>query len=102
MVFIFLIVPIFAVNHRDPKSNAKIFYDLMQTYDKNIRPYYLVKPVDVSVDIYMNAFGSVKADDMSYSVNINLRQRWNDPRLDFSQENTDEGNFTFLAEKLVY
>ena len=64
----------------------------MRTYDKNIRPYYLQKSVVVSLDIFMNAFGSVKAGDMSYSVNINLRQRWNDPRLDFSREDTDEGN----------
>ena len=30
--------------------------DMMRTYDKNIRPNYLQKNVDVSVDIYMNAF----------------------------------------------
>ena len=29
---------------------------------------------------------SVSASDMSYAVNINLRQRWNDPRLDFKHE----------------
>ena len=58
----------------------------MDGYDKNIRPYYLIKPVEISIDIFMNSFGSVSASDMSYAVNINLRQRWNDPRLDFSHE----------------
>jgi len=33
--------------------------ELLQTdYDKNIRPYYLIKPVDISIDIFMNSFGS--------------------------------------------
>lgn len=64
---------------------------MIQGYDKFIRPNYLQKPVDVTVDIFMNAFSNIKAADMSYSVNINLRQRWNDPRLDFTNADTQQG-----------
>ena len=53
----------FAINHLPAVSN--LFYcnffgsELLQTdYDKNIRPYYLIKPVDISIDIFMNSFGS--------------------------------------------
>ena len=53
----------FAINHLPAISN--LFYcnffgsELLQTdYDKNIRPYYLIKPVDISIDIFMNSFGS--------------------------------------------
>jgi hypothetical protein len=49
----------------------------------------------------MNSFGSVKAGDMSYSVNINLRMRWNEPRLDFSHMNTAEGNLRLQQHKLL-
>ena len=41
-----------------------IFSELLQTdYDKNIRPYYLIKPVDISIDIFMNSFGSGSLTD---------------------------------------
>ena len=43
-----------SVPHVDAKSNTMIFYDLMKTYDKNIRPYYLQKPVTVTIDMFMD------------------------------------------------
>ena len=42
--------------------------DLLENYDKNIRPYYLIKPVEISIDIFMNAFGSVIEFEKSFFV----------------------------------
>ena len=66
---------------------------MTKNYDRFIRPNFRVKPVDVTIDIFMNSFSAIKAGDMSYSININLRQRWNDPRLDYSHEDTGQGKF---------
>ena len=54
------------VAYEKEKSNTELFYDLMQGYDKNIRPFYLRKPVHVTIDIFVNSFGSIRADDMRF------------------------------------
>ena len=45
-----------------------MYLDLLENYDKNIRPYYLIKPVEISIDIFMNAFGSVIKFEKSFFV----------------------------------
>ena len=54
------------VAYQKEKSNTELFYDLIQGYDKNIRPFYLRKPVHVTIDIFVNSFGSIRADDMRF------------------------------------
>ena len=62
--FIYIFDP--SAAYQKEKSNTELFYDLMQGYDKNIRPFYLRKPVQVTIDIFVNAFGSIRADDMRF------------------------------------
>ncbi|KAF7709951.1 hypothetical protein HF521_016801 [Silurus meridionalis] len=42
-------------------------------------------PVNVTCNIFINSFGSVTETTMDYRVNIFLRQKWNDPRLSYSE-----------------
>ncbi|KAG7486601.1 hypothetical protein JOB18_034563 [Solea senegalensis] len=64
-------------------STSNILNRLMVSYDPRIRPNFQGIPVESRVNIFINSFWvksgeTTKAD---YRVNIFLRQRWNDPRL---------------------
>ncbi|XP_016414601.1 glycine receptor subunit alpha-2-like [Sinocyclocheilus rhinocerous] len=54
-------------------------------YDARIRPNFKGPPVNVTCNIFINSFGSVAETTMDYRVNIFLRQKWNDPRLAYSE-----------------
>ncbi|XP_055765510.1 glycine receptor subunit alpha-3-like isoform X4 [Salvelinus fontinalis] len=54
-------------------------------YDARIRPYFKGPPVNVSCNIFINSFGSIAETTMDYRVNIFLRQKWNDPRLAYTE-----------------
>uniref|UniRef100_A0A673XE88 Glycine receptor, alpha 3 n=1 Tax=Salmo trutta TaxID=8032 RepID=A0A673XE88_SALTR len=59
-------------------------------YDARIRPnfkgtFILGPPVNVSCNIFINSFGSIAETTMDYRVNIFLRQKWNDPRLAYTE-----------------
>uniref|UniRef100_A0A673LWA7 Glycine receptor subunit alpha-2-like n=1 Tax=Sinocyclocheilus rhinocerous TaxID=307959 RepID=A0A673LWA7_9TELE len=54
-------------------------------YDARIRPKFKGPPVNVTCNIFINSFGSVTETTMDYRVNIFLRQKWNDPRLAYSE-----------------
>ncbi|XP_053109536.1 glycine receptor subunit beta isoform X3 [Hemicordylus capensis] len=62
-------------------STSNILNRLLVTYDPRIRPNFKGIPVNVSVNIFINSFGSIQETTMDYRVNIFLRQKWNDPRL---------------------
>ena len=50
-----------------------------------LKSFFLVMRFSLKIIVSFH-LKSVSASDMSYAVNINLRQRWNDPRLDFKHE----------------
>ncbi|PFX21850.1 Gamma-aminobutyric acid receptor subunit beta-1 [Stylophora pistillata] len=51
-------------------------------YDKAIRPNFDEgKPLTVSVDLYVDAFGNIKEANMEYLIYGYFRQRWKDSRL---------------------
>uniref|UniRef100_A0A4W4FPM9 Glycine receptor, alpha 2 n=1 Tax=Electrophorus electricus TaxID=8005 RepID=A0A4W4FPM9_ELEEL len=54
-------------------------------YDARIRPNFKGPLVNVTCNIFINSFGSVTETTMDYRVNIFLRQKWNDPRLAYSE-----------------
>uniref|UniRef100_A0A8C7QK71 Glycine receptor, alpha 3 n=1 Tax=Oncorhynchus mykiss TaxID=8022 RepID=A0A8C7QK71_ONCMY len=54
-------------------------------YDARIRPNFKGPPVNVSCNIFINSFGSIAETTMDYRVNIFLRQKWNDPRLAYTE-----------------
>ncbi|XP_002731805.1 glycine receptor subunit alpha-2-like [Saccoglossus kowalevskii] len=54
----------------------------------SIRPYFNGPPLNVTCNIFINSFDSVKETTMEYSVTIYLHQRWWDPRLRHNSSNT--------------
>ncbi|KAE8629878.1 hypothetical protein XENTR_v10000624 [Xenopus tropicalis] len=54
-------------------------------YDARIRPNFKGPPVNVTCNIFVNSFGSIAETTMDYRLNIFLRQKWNDPRLAYSE-----------------
>uniref|UniRef100_H2MIW6 Glycine receptor, beta a n=1 Tax=Oryzias latipes TaxID=8090 RepID=H2MIW6_ORYLA len=62
-------------------STSNILNRLMVSYDPRIRPNFQGIPVESKVNIFINSFGSIQETTMDYRINIFLRQRWNDPRL---------------------
>uniref|UniRef100_H2YGV0 Uncharacterized protein n=1 Tax=Ciona savignyi TaxID=51511 RepID=H2YGV0_CIOSA len=58
--------------------------NLFNGYDQRIRPHHKKSPVNVTVNIFVNSFGSIAETTMDYRLNIFLRCRWNDPRMAFT------------------
>ncbi|XP_030224509.1 glycine receptor, beta b [Gadus morhua] len=67
-------------------STSNILNRLLLPYDPRIRPNFKGIPVEDRVNIFINSFGSIQETTMDYRVNIFLRQRWNDPRLQLPQD----------------
>lgn len=54
-------------------------------YDARIRPNFKGPAVNVTCNIFINSFGSITETTMDYMLNVFLRQKWNDPRLAYSE-----------------
>ncbi|XP_034398880.1 glycine receptor, alpha 4a [Cyclopterus lumpus] len=54
-------------------------------YDARIRPNFKGPAVNVTCNIFINSFGSITETTMDYRLNVFLRQKWNDPRLAYSE-----------------
>ncbi|XP_077990088.1 glycine receptor subunit alpha-3-like [Glandiceps talaboti] len=66
----------------------QVLNDLMKNYDKKFRPNMRGPPTNVTIDIYVSDFDSIKEATMDYGLVIFLRQRWNDNRLQFNSSET--------------
>ncbi|XP_071524123.1 glycine receptor subunit alpha-2-like [Panulirus ornatus] len=47
-----------------------------------------IEATKVKVQMFINSFGSLNAANMDYSIDVFLRQNWNDPRLKFNGTRT--------------
>ncbi|XP_069953521.1 glycine receptor subunit alpha-3 isoform X4 [Cherax quadricarinatus] len=66
-------------------SQRMFLEEMLKDYDVNVWPHGDTgKPTTVNVQMFINSFGSLNAANMDYSIDVFLRQRWNDPRLRFS------------------
>ncbi|KAM8938780.1 glycine receptor subunit alpha-3 isoform 1-T1 [Pelodytes ibericus] len=74
---------------RSPPMSPSDFLDKLMGrtsgYDARIRPNFKGPPVNVTCNIFVNSFGSIAETTMDYRLNIFLRQKWNDPRLAYSE-----------------
>ncbi|XP_064652877.1 glycine receptor subunit alpha-2-like isoform X2 [Lineus longissimus] len=58
---------------------------LLDGYEKRDPPSeFQDHPVMVKLGIYLNSFDAISEQSMDYSINIYLREEWNDPRLKFT------------------
>ncbi|XP_064637586.1 glycine receptor subunit alpha-4-like isoform X2 [Lineus longissimus] len=64
------------------------FLDTMLTgYDKRIRPHDST-PTTVSFDFFVSSISSINENAMEYTISVFFRQRWNDPRLQYTAYTT--------------
>ncbi|XP_038844803.1 glycine receptor subunit alpha-4-like [Salvelinus namaycush] len=47
--------------------------------------YFSGPPVNVTINLFINSFGSITETTMDYRLNVFLRQQWNDPRLAYKE-----------------
>ncbi|CAH1774527.1 unnamed protein product, partial [Owenia fusiformis] len=66
--------------------------------ETKLRPYHGGRAVEIACQIYVAGFGSINEVNMDYSISIFLRQRWHDPRLEFS---ADLGEYLTLGAQSV-
>ena len=67
---------------------TEILDNLLNDYDKRVRPFYGVRPLEVGVNIYVLSVSSLSEIDMDFTLDMYFRQFWKDPRLAFNNEST--------------
>lgn len=67
------------------RNRSKLVNQLLQGYDKRIRPYTGVLPMDVRVDMLVSNIWAIEEARMDFTIDIYLRQYWEDPRLAFQE-----------------
>ncbi|XP_077989370.1 glycine receptor subunit alpha-2-like [Glandiceps talaboti] len=77
-------LPWFLLNSVQEQDAVQLFADIVEGYDKRLRPNYgSDQPVLDTIQIYVASFDDIAEADMSYSFSIYLRQTWDDPRLTY-------------------
>ncbi|GAU98426.1 hypothetical protein RvY_09577-2 [Ramazzottius varieornatus] len=64
-----------------PVSVTEILNELLNGYDKRVRPNYGAKAVDVDVTMLISSISSMSEVDMDFTIDFYFRQFWTDPRL---------------------
>ncbi|CAH3142455.1 unnamed protein product, partial [Porites evermanni] len=67
------------------RNRSRLVTNLLQDYDKRIRPYTGVLPMDVSVDMLVSNIWAIEEARMDFTIDVYLRQYWKDPRLSFRE-----------------
>ncbi|KAK2160626.1 hypothetical protein LSH36_129g06010 [Paralvinella palmiformis] len=64
---------------------------MLVNYDNRIAPNFDKKAaVNVSLNLFISSFDSISENTMDYLITIFLRQRWNDPRLNYEAISDDD------------
>ncbi|XP_077983849.1 glycine receptor subunit alpha-2-like [Glandiceps talaboti] len=90
LVFIPNITDAAAVIMSQDEQNQRQFLDNLfntSNYDSRIRPNFNGAPVEVITDMFIASIDTVQETTMSYTMDIFMRQQWNDPRLSFTEYN---------------
>uniref|UniRef100_A0A2C9KGA7 Neurotransmitter-gated ion-channel ligand-binding domain-containing protein n=1 Tax=Biomphalaria glabrata TaxID=6526 RepID=A0A2C9KGA7_BIOGL len=80
------------------KAVTEVLDNLLDGYQKEIRPGLGGERVIIDTDILIKSMGPIKETDMSYSMQVYFRQRWKDDRLSFYLPNIT--SFT-LSNKFI-
>jgi len=67
------------------RNKSKLVKHLLENYDKRIRPYTGVLPMDVRVDLLVSNIWAIEEARMDFTIDVYLRQYWEDPRLSFRE-----------------
>ncbi|XP_019647074.1 PREDICTED: glycine receptor subunit alpha-3-like [Branchiostoma belcheri] len=71
----------------DEHNHTAVLQSLLGVSEGILRPNFNGKPVNVNCNVFVSGFDSVEEKKMDYTVLIYFRQRWNDPRLSYSDLN---------------
>ncbi|XP_075257622.1 glycine receptor subunit alpha-2-like isoform X2 [Convolutriloba macropyga] len=63
---------------------SKILDNLFYMYDARLRPNYGKAPVLINVTVLLGNLGPISEVEMNFRIDMAIRQRWNDPRLQFT------------------
>ncbi|XP_020903217.1 gamma-aminobutyric acid receptor subunit beta-like [Exaiptasia diaphana] len=67
---------------------SQMIQHILENYDKNVRPFYEVKPIEVQFDMLVLSFGEIKEADMLFTADIYVGQFWQDPRFAYGINNS--------------
>ncbi|KAL4230069.1 Gamma-aminobutyric acid receptor subunit alpha-4 [Mactra antiquata] len=74
--------------------------DMLNNYDKRIRPGYGGDPVEVTLNINIRSLGPISEMDMAFTMDCYFRQVWTDPRLAMNSSNSSM-DFIQLSIKIL-
>ncbi|XP_053399187.1 gamma-aminobutyric acid receptor alpha-like [Mercenaria mercenaria] len=78
--------------------------DMLNHYDKRIRPGYGGEPVDVQLNLNIRSLGPISEMDMAFTMDCYFRQVWTDPRLAMGttySNSTKSDEFIQLSIKIL-
>ncbi|XP_070565026.1 glycine receptor subunit alpha-3-like isoform X2 [Ptychodera flava] len=90
------------VQSEEELAHSRFLENLLSKYDSRIRPHFQGPPVNVTCDMFVGTIDTVKETSMSFSMGIFMRQRWNDPRLSFTEYDEKVAVHTKLLDKLWF
>ncbi|CAH3147529.1 unnamed protein product, partial [Porites lobata] len=70
------------------RNVSRLLDAVFKNYDKRIRPFYAVKPLDLGINLLILSFGELSETKMEFSVDLYMGQFWQDPRLGFGLNQT--------------
>lgn len=73
------------VNSLQGFNVSMVIDNLLNGYDRRLRPNYGGDPVDVKVSMYVISVSSLSEADMEFTLDFYFRTHWNDPRLRFEK-----------------
>nr|XP_006811837.1 PREDICTED: glycine receptor subunit alpha-3-like [Saccoglossus kowalevskii] len=87
---------------QDERKQSEFLDNLFRNYDLRIRPNFNGPPVEVITDMFVSSMDSVQETTMSYTMDIFMRQQWNDPRLSFTEYNHSVSVHTQLLNRMWF
>ena len=72
--------------YKSSASELKELDTVLKNYDKRVRPLRNTAPVEVKVQIALEALGPIDTKAFTFEVDFYLREFWTDPRIDIQND----------------
>ena len=79
-------------------SELKELDAILKNYDKRVRPFRNIAPVEVEVQISLEALGPIDTKAFTFEADFYLREVWTDPRIHIQNESIIEPGDEALIE----
>jgi len=74
-----------ASDENSERTENQLLNRLLLKTDARVRPNSGGDPVDVLISFHVISFGSINEVDMEYTMDVYLRQQWQDSRMEFTE-----------------